>query len=158
MAAALINAAFDHMDAGRMDAAKATFEKAVSSFPESIEARVNYAACLSECGEGQRALKELDTVLDTHPGSFEAHGNAAMIAMDLQDNESAVRHFTAAVALPAGKDWFDGHYNLANLLAERGAGFESQASQHICFGRQWYRLTSVCVTHRRSLTTRLPLG
>jgi len=130
MATALINTAFDHMDAGRMELAKVAFEKAVTSFPDSIETRVNYAACLSECGEGQRALTELDAVLEKHPSSFEARGNAAMIAMELNDNASAVRHFTAAVALPSGEDWFDGHYNLANLLAERGAGFESQAISH----------------------------
>ena len=130
MAAQMINAAFDAMDSGKMDQAVALFQRAVKSFPDSIEARVNYAACLAECNKGTEALAELETVLSNHPDSFEARGNAAMIAMELNNNAAAEKHFEAAVVLPSGRNWFDGHYNLANLLAERGAGWESQVNHN----------------------------
>jgi len=126
----LLDDAFRLMDAGMMPESLAMFKKAVNIAPDSIEARVNMAACLAECGQSSDALKELEVVISKHPTSFEARGNAAMIAMEVNNNEAAVKHFEGAVLLPQGRDWFDGHYNLANLLSERGAGWESQAIQH----------------------------
>ena len=126
----LIALGFSLMDSGNMQRATDAFKKAVDADPGSIEARVNYAACLAECGQSKDALKELDTVITRHPDSFEARGNAAMIAMEVGDTDAAIVHFEGAVGLKNGRSWYDGHYNLANLLADRGAGWESQAIQH----------------------------
>lgn len=135
----LLAAADELMEAGKLKEALKVLKKAVKKAPNSVMARVNYAACLSELGDAPQALAELSTILKAHPDSFHAHGNAAVIAMELHEcnatgkedmRDSAILHYSAAVRLPAGTDWFDGHYNLANLLAENGPGWEDKAIAH----------------------------
>ena len=118
------------MEEGKIKEAIKILKRAVKKAPNSVMARVNYAAALSETGDANAALQELSTVLKVHPDSFHAHGNAAVIAMEMGVRESAIFHYSAAVVLPAGRDWFDGHYNLANMLAENGAGWEDKAIKH----------------------------
>jgi tetratricopeptide (TPR) repeat protein len=71
-------------------------------------------------------LVQLEKAIAADPKHFEARANRAFLAMELpEENEIICLYFRDALAIDSS--WWDGWYNLGNLLSEQGSSTESEA-------------------------------
>lgn len=84
-----------------VDAASA-LEQLCVAVPDDFEARCLLAACLHAGGDLEGARRHYQLVVDRGAQSFELFNNFGVVCLDLGESMSAVRHFSAALALQPG--------------------------------------------------------
>ncbi|GBG30939.1 UDP-N-acetylglucosamine--peptide N-acetylglucosaminyltransferase 110 kDa subunit [Hondaea fermentalgiana] len=104
------------------------------------EARAAAADALSERGDWPGAARMYESSLEADASNLHALANFAVLCTEMLDavtskGKDATPLRTKAVslysrALAQKPDWFDGHYNLANLLADSGPEGEATAIVH----------------------------
>ena len=103
---------------GRYADAAAEFRKAVEARPESVSARINLGAALTQTGDRRGAVQQFQAALKLAPDSATAHFNLALLlAQDGYDSE-AIQHLEESVRIEPR----DGmaHLELAEALVRTG--------------------------------------
>ena len=73
------------------------FRKAVAAKPESVAARINLGAALTQTGDVEGAVDQFEEALRIEPGKANAHYNLAVIFAGQNKNAQAVDHLRAAL-------------------------------------------------------------
>lgn len=138
---------------GRHADAAAEFRKAVEARPESVPARINLGAALTQTGDRKGAVQQFQQALKLDPESGTAHFNLALLlAQDGYDAE-AIQHLEESVRINPG----DGpaHLELAEALVrtnrpatalihfEKAAGYLPQEE------RAWMGMANLLVGSQR---------
>ena len=84
---------------GRYQDAAAEFRKAVAAQPDSVPARINFAAALAEAGDRNGAREQLREVLKLAPANGTAHFNLGTLMALEGETAGAVVHFQEAVRI-----------------------------------------------------------
>ncbi|KAL1521634.1 hypothetical protein AB1Y20_021292 [Prymnesium parvum] len=91
-----------------------------------VASLINLANVEADLGDAVRAQQLYDEAIKLSPGNFEARANAGMLASEQGMRDLAISHLKHAVQIDSS--WFDGWYNLGNLLSsERGGEAEAIA-------------------------------
>jgi tetratricopeptide (TPR) repeat protein len=110
------------MQAGTARAAEGDLDGAQKLLRASLDLHrhplclINFANVLADSGDNAGAAEHYEEAIRLNPQSFEAHANAALLACEDQRRGDAARLLRSALAID--QSWFDGWYNLANLLSE----------------------------------------
>ena len=84
-------------EAQRYADAAAQFRKAVESNPDSVTARINLGAALTQTGDLAGAIEQFEAALRIEPGKANAHYNLAVIFARQNNHAQAVDHLHAAL-------------------------------------------------------------
>lgn len=85
-------------EAGRYEEAVREFRKAVSAKLDSLTARVNLGAALTQIGDLQGAAEQFEEALRIEPGKANAHYNLAVILARQNKHEQAIAHLRSALS------------------------------------------------------------
>jgi tetratricopeptide (TPR) repeat protein len=100
--------------------------------PSSGAIQVTLATCLLDAGETISARTAFEHMLGNaqfaEQFAFQIHGNLAQLHSECGAAKQAIQHYEKALGLE--DDWFEGHYNVANLLSDLGSEFEAKALYH----------------------------
>ena len=95
------------------------------SLPDYVPSRMNLANCYSEIGNFKEALKHFKYLINLIKNGakykqyeFQIYGNIAQLYMDLKKTDKSIYYFQHALNING--EWYEGHYNLANLYHEQG--------------------------------------
>jgi tetratricopeptide (TPR) repeat protein len=94
--------------------------------PLDVTALQNQAGALLKAGRLVEALTSCRQILVAQPHRADVHAFAGMVALRMQDPETAVEHYREAVALEP--KFFEAHYNLGRALQMLGALEEAAAA------------------------------
>ena len=132
-----INLANVLADLGERTEAMAAYEGAIAIDPKSFEATANAAILALELEEEEENLSDeqqrrslegtstRSSCSDRADEYFEADSVSNNLGVEVPKRTSSVALFRRALELnPA---WFEGSYNLANLLSASGSGYEAEA-------------------------------
>jgi tetratricopeptide (TPR) repeat protein len=108
---------------GKFDEARLTFEGAVETFPNSLEAVSNLAALDLRQGKNDAALKRIQGFIDTHPDSADAYTLKAMVALGMKMSDVAEQSLNKSIELKADNAQA---YSLL-LQMKNGPGQEAEA-------------------------------
>jgi tetratricopeptide (TPR) repeat protein len=86
-------------EAKRFAEAAVEFRKAVASKPESVTARVNLGAALTQLGDVQGAVEQFEEALRIDPRNINANYNLAVLSAGQDKHEKAIAHFQSALAV-----------------------------------------------------------
>jgi tetratricopeptide (TPR) repeat protein len=86
-------------EAQRYAEAASEFRKAVAIKPESVTARVNLGAALTQTGDLKGAAQQFEEALRIEPGKANAHYNLAVILAGQNKHELAIAHLRSALAV-----------------------------------------------------------
>ena len=86
-------------EARRYADAATEFRKAVASQPESLTARVNLGAALTQLGDLQGAIEQFEAALRIDPRSVNAHYNLAVILAGQKRHEDAISHLRSVLSV-----------------------------------------------------------
>jgi len=84
-------------EAKRYTEAVVEFRKAVDAMPESVIARVNLGAALTQVGDLKGAVEQFEEALRIEPGKANAHYNLAVLLARQNKHEQAIEHLRAAL-------------------------------------------------------------
>jgi tetratricopeptide (TPR) repeat protein len=84
-------------EARRYGEAAAEFRKAIASRPESLTARVNLGAALTQLGDLNGAVEQFEAALRVEPQSVNAHYNLAVILARQNKHDEAISHLRSAL-------------------------------------------------------------
>lgn len=101
-------------EAQRYAAAAAEFRKAVAAKPDSVTARVNLGAALSQIGDLDGAVKQFEEALRIEPGKANAHYNLAVLRARQNKHAESIAHLRSA--LNVEPDDISARYLLAQEL------------------------------------------
>jgi tetratricopeptide (TPR) repeat protein len=101
-------------DQGRLDAAVACYQKALSIRPDAVETLVNYAGALRDRAELGRAAEQYKRALALRPDHVDAVIGLAITLREQGNMDAAIAHFKRALALTPDRP--DAHNNLALAL------------------------------------------
>ena len=101
-------------DAQRYADAVVEFRKAVAAKPDSVTARVNLGAALTEAGDLSGAAEQFEEALRIEPGKANAHYNLAIILARQNKHEQAMVHARSALSIDSGD--LSARYLLAQQL------------------------------------------
>ncbi|HEY0764499.1 MAG TPA: tetratricopeptide repeat protein [Pyrinomonadaceae bacterium] len=73
------------------------FRKAVAANPDSVTARINLGATLSQLGDTQGAAKQFEEAIRIEPGRVNAHYNLAILLAGQNKHEQAIAHLQSAL-------------------------------------------------------------
>ncbi len=117
--------ALDHEDAGRLEEAAATYERALTGGTTSAaEATFNLANVRYALGEKPAALERFLQAVELDPEFVEAWNNLGNVLAELGRPDDAIRTFRRA--LEVEPTYPDAHYNLAECLNQLGKTAESK--------------------------------
>lgn len=85
-------------EARRYEEAVREFRKAVSAKGDSVTARVNLGAALTQIGDLQGAAEQFEEALRIEPGKANAHYNLAVILARQNKHEQAIAHLRSALS------------------------------------------------------------
>ena len=105
-------------EARRYDEAVREFRKAVSAKADSVTARVNLGAALTQIGDLKGAAEQFEEALQIEPGKANAHYNLAVILATQNKHEQAIAHLRSA--LTAEPNDFNARFLLAQQLNRSG--------------------------------------
>jgi tetratricopeptide (TPR) repeat protein len=129
---------------GRLEAAAASYRKALALKPDFAEAHYNLGIVFSELGKLEEAVESCRQALVFRPDLAEAHsnlGNALQVLGRL--DEAVASHRTALAFRPDNADWL---YNLAIALQEQGgvdeaiACYRKALALNPALAQAWYNL------------------
>lgn len=86
-------------EARRFAEAAAEFRKAVASRPDSVTARVNLGAALTQLGDVEGAMEQFEAALRVDPRNVNANYNLAVLSGGQNKHEKAIAHFQSALAV-----------------------------------------------------------
>jgi tetratricopeptide (TPR) repeat protein len=86
-------------EARRYAEAASEFRKAVASKPDSLTARINLGAVLTQMGDGKGAVEQFEEALRIEPESVNAHYNLAVLFAGQNKHEQAITHLRAALTV-----------------------------------------------------------
>jgi len=75
------------------------YRKAVAANPDSVTARINLGATLSQLGDAQGAAKQFEEAIHIEPGRVNAHYNLAILLAGQNKHEQAIEHLQTALKL-----------------------------------------------------------
>ena len=86
-------------EAQRYAEAAAEFRKAVASKPDSVTARINLGAALTQVGDLKGAAEQFEEALRIEPGQVNAHYNLAVLLAGENKHEDAISHLRSALSV-----------------------------------------------------------
>jgi tetratricopeptide (TPR) repeat protein len=86
-------------EAKRYTEAVVEFRKAIAAKPESVTARVNLGAALTQLGDLKGAVEQFEEALRIEPGKANAHYNLAVLLARQNKHEEAIEHLRAALSV-----------------------------------------------------------
>jgi tetratricopeptide (TPR) repeat protein len=86
-------------EAKRYAEAAEEFRKAVLASPNSVVARINLGATLSQLGDQTGAIEQFEEALRLDPGRVNAHYNLAILLAGQNKHEQAIAHLQSALAV-----------------------------------------------------------
>ena len=86
-------------EAQRYTEAANEFRKAVAANPDSVAARVNLGAALTQSGDLNGAVEQFEAALHIEPGKPNAHYNLAVILARQNKHEQAIEHLRSALSV-----------------------------------------------------------
>jgi tetratricopeptide (TPR) repeat protein len=104
--------------AGHYRTALEYFKRALAADPQSIDARLNFAASLARLGDREHAIQGLREVLLQDPQKAMAHFNLGTLLAQKGDDAEAIRHYRRALEIDPG--YASVQFNLANALRRVG--------------------------------------
>ena len=84
-------------EAQRYAEAAVEFRKAVAAAPESVTARVNLGAALTQLGDLTGAVEQFEAAIRIDPGRANAHYNLAVLLARQNKHDEAVTHLRSAI-------------------------------------------------------------
>jgi tetratricopeptide (TPR) repeat protein len=105
-------------EAQRYADAVAEFRKAVAARPDSVTARVNLGAALSQTGDLNGAVEQFEAALRIEPEKANAHYNLAVLLARLNNHADAITHLRSALKSEPGD--VSARYLLAQELVKSG--------------------------------------
>jgi tetratricopeptide (TPR) repeat protein len=84
-------------EAKRYTDAATEFRKAVAAKPDSVTARINLGAALTQMGDVNGAVEQFEEALRIEPGKANAHYNLAVLLARQNKHEQAIEHLRAAL-------------------------------------------------------------
>ena len=84
-------------EAKRYADAATEFRKAVAAKPDSVTARINLGAALTQVGDVNGAVEQFEEALRLEPGRVNAHYNLAVLLARQNKHEQAITHLRAAL-------------------------------------------------------------
>ncbi|HET6629382.1 MAG TPA: tetratricopeptide repeat protein [Woeseiaceae bacterium] len=114
----LYESALDLELAGRVDAARETYETVLRRFPNLVGARINLGRLLHAAGRTDEAEALYRGALELRPGNALAAFNLGVALEDQGKAEAAAEAYR--VALASDDEYADAHYNLSRLLEAQG--------------------------------------
>lgn len=84
-------------EAKRYADAVTEFRKAVAAKPDSVTARINLGAALSQVGDLNGAVEQFEEALRLEPGRVNAHYNLAVLLARQNKHEQAIKHLRSAL-------------------------------------------------------------
>jgi len=112
-------------EAGRYAEAASEFSKAVASKPDSVIARINLGAALTQVGDLKGAVEQFEEALRIEPGRVNAHYNLAVLLARQNKHEQAITHLRSVVSVEAND--LNARFLLAQQLKKSGRLDEAQA-------------------------------
>ena len=88
-------------EARRYADAVAEFRKAVASKPDSVTARINLGAALTQVGDVNGAVEQFEAALRLEPGKVNAHYNLAILLANQNKHNEAIGHLQSALKVEA---------------------------------------------------------
>ena len=88
-------------EAQRYADAAVEFRKAVAARPDSVTARVNLGAALSQIGDLTGAAEQFAEAIRIEPGKVNAHYNLAVVLARQNKHDDAIRHLRSALSVDA---------------------------------------------------------
>ena len=89
-------------EAQRYADAAAEFRKAVAAKPDSVTARVNLGAALSQTGDLEGAVEQFEAALRIEPDKANAHYNLAVLLARQNKHAEAITHLRSALQVESG--------------------------------------------------------
>lgn len=86
-------------EAQRYADAVVEFRKAVAASPDSVTARVNLGAALSQLGDVKGAIEQFAEAIRLEPGRANAHYNLAVLLARENKHEDAIEHLRSALSV-----------------------------------------------------------
>lgn len=86
-------------EAKRYSEAAEEFRRAVVARPDSVTARINLGATLSQLGDRSGAIEQFERALSIEPGKVNAHYNLAVLLAGLDSHEKAIAHLQSALKI-----------------------------------------------------------
>jgi tetratricopeptide (TPR) repeat protein len=112
-------------EARRYAEAANEFRKAVGANPESVAARVNLGAALTQLGDLNGAAEQFEEALRIEPGKVNAHYNLAVLLARQNKHEQAITHLRSALNVEPGDQ--SARFLLAQELNKSGRVDEALA-------------------------------
>jgi tetratricopeptide (TPR) repeat protein len=105
-------------EAQRYADAAGEFRKAVAAKPDSVTARMNLGAALTQLGDLQGAAEQFEEALRIEPGKVNAHYNLAMVLASQNKHEETIIHLDSALNVDPND--LDARFLLASELMKSG--------------------------------------
>jgi tetratricopeptide (TPR) repeat protein len=86
-------------EAKRYADAVTEFRKAVASRPDSVTARINLGAALTQVGDVNGAVEQFEEAIRLEPGKVNAHYNLAVLLARQNKHEQAITHLRSALRI-----------------------------------------------------------
>ena len=103
---------------GRLDDAMQCFRKAISLYPDEVEALGNLGYALAAKGQAADAISYYQAALRMNPGHAATHNNLANTLSNLGKLDEAIQEYQ--LALQYEPDYAEAHNNLGIALAQKG--------------------------------------
>src|SRR5262249_38278602 len=85
-------------EARRYADAVSEFRKAVAAKPDSLTARINLGAALTQLSDLNGAIEQFEKALQLDPGSVNAHYNLAVLLAGQNKHDQAITHLRSALS------------------------------------------------------------
>ena len=131
-------------EAKRYADAVTEFRKAVASKPDSITARINLGAALSQVGDVNGAVEQFEEALRIEPGRVNAHYNLAVLLARQNKHEQAITHLRSALRVE------ENDLNARLLLAQELKNAEHSDESLLEYSRVAYLLAASPQTELRN--------
>ena len=139
-------------EAGRYADAVTEFRKAVAAKPDSVTARINLGAALTQVGDLSGAIEQFEEALKIEPGRVNAHYNLAVLLARQNKHEPAITHLRSALSIE-GND-----LNARFLLAQELKNFGRPDEALMEYARLSYLLAASPDTQLRNGARALDLA
>lgn len=87
------------LEARRYEEAVAEFRKAIEATPNSVPARINLGAALTQLGDLKGAAEEFEKALVIEPNNLNAHYNLAVLWANEKQHQQAIAHLQAVATI-----------------------------------------------------------
>ena len=139
-------------EAKRYADAVTEFRKAVASKPDSVTARINLGAALTQLGDVNGAVEQFEEALRLEPGRVNAHYNLAVLLARQNKHEQAITHLRSALRID------ENDLNARLLLAQELKNAEHGDESLLEYSRLAYLLAASPQTELRNGARALELA